>query len=89
MQQNQGSRNRAQIREDMLSWLNRTTLDIIGLAGFGYDFNSLSDSEPTELNHALSKLLATEASLFARLQSLVPPLRLIVIKVLVSFAYYD
>jgi hypothetical protein len=62
----------------MLSWLNRTTLDIIGLAGFGYEFNSLADSEPTELNRALSTLFTSGAGLFAALQSMIPPLRLVV-----------
>ncbi|KAI1262836.1 cytochrome P450 [Xylariaceae sp. FL1019] len=30
---------------EVLEWLNRTTLDIIGSAGFGYDINSLEDPE--------------------------------------------
>lgn len=72
-----GHSTKADIRVDVLSWPNRTVLDIIGLAVFGYEFNSLADPEPTELNHALSTLLATEASLFARAQSMVSALRLI------------
>ena len=28
---------------DVCDWVNRTTLDIIGLAGFGYSFDSLTD----------------------------------------------
>jgi hypothetical protein len=69
---------RAEIREDMLSWLNRTTLDIIGLAGFGYEFNSLASSEPSELNKALATLFTSGAGFFAALQALIPPLRIIV-----------
>ncbi|KAI8624121.1 cytochrome P450 [Xylariaceae sp. FL1651] len=30
---------------EVLEWLNRTTLDIIGSAGFGYDINSLENPE--------------------------------------------
>lgn len=30
---------------EVLEWLNRTTLDIIGQAGFGYDINSLENPE--------------------------------------------
>jgi hypothetical protein len=30
---------------EVLDWLNRCTLDIIGKAGFGYEFNSLKDPE--------------------------------------------
>ncbi|KAI1325231.1 cytochrome P450 78A3 [Xylariaceae sp. FL0255] len=30
---------------EILEWLNRTTLDIIGSAGFGYDINSLENPE--------------------------------------------
>ena len=28
---------------DVLDWANRATLDVIGLAGFGYDFESLAN----------------------------------------------
>ncbi|KAG8812856.1 hypothetical protein FRC17_001789, partial [Serendipita sp. 399] len=34
-----------QVRVDMLSYLSRTTLDIIGLAGFNYSFNALYNRE--------------------------------------------
>ena len=30
---------------DVAAWLNRVTLDIIGVAGFGFDFNSLENEE--------------------------------------------
>lgn len=29
---------------DVCDWMNRATLDVIGLAGFGYNFNSLLES---------------------------------------------
>jgi hypothetical protein len=38
-------------RIDVLPYLNRTTLDVIGLAGFGYKFNTLADSnDPSKTN---------------------------------------
>ncbi|KAF8517393.1 cytochrome P450 [Hysterangium stoloniferum] len=33
------------IRLDILSWLGRATLDVIGLAGFGYTFDALVDDQ--------------------------------------------
>ncbi|KIJ54870.1 hypothetical protein M422DRAFT_24767 [Sphaerobolus stellatus SS14] len=35
----------AGIRVDVLNWLGRATLDVIGLAGFGYAFDSLVDDQ--------------------------------------------
>ncbi|EEB96312.1 hypothetical protein MPER_04574, partial [Moniliophthora perniciosa FA553] len=40
-------------RINALTWLSRMTLDVIGQAGFNYDFHSLQD-EPNELNVAYS-----------------------------------
>jgi hypothetical protein len=80
-QQDTASQNdskRTGIREDMFSWLNRTALDIIGLAGFGYEFNSLANSEPSELNKALATLFTSGLGFFSALQALIPPLRIIV-----------
>ncbi|KII86568.1 hypothetical protein PLICRDRAFT_113427 [Plicaturopsis crispa FD-325 SS-3] len=45
-------------RVDALSWLSRATLDIIGLAGFGYTFNSLAN-EDNELANAFSVIFST------------------------------
>ncbi|KAJ6500711.1 cytochrome P450 [Mycena sanguinolenta] len=39
---------------DALSWLSKATLDIIGLAGFNYNFNSLASEEQTELGAAFA-----------------------------------
>ncbi|CAE7112068.1 unnamed protein product [Rhizoctonia solani] len=41
---------------EILAWLNRTTLDIIGLAGFGYDFCSLENEDQDELSKAFAEL---------------------------------
>ncbi|PVG01510.1 cytochrome P450 [Serendipita vermifera] len=45
-------------RVDMLSLLSSTTLDIIGLAGFNYEFNALKN-ESTELSLAFHSILRT------------------------------
>ncbi|KAG9018778.1 hypothetical protein FRB90_009782 [Tulasnella sp. 427] len=45
-----------EIDTDALAWLNRATLDIIGLAGFGYDFNSLAEGKKNELAQAFARL---------------------------------
>jgi hypothetical protein len=34
---------------DILDWYSRCTLDIIGLAGFGYDFAALDGSQQSEM----------------------------------------
>ncbi|THG99229.1 hypothetical protein EW145_g7300, partial [Phellinidium pouzarii] len=43
---------------DALAWLGRATLDVIGLAGFGYTFNSLTD-ESNELALAFASVFST------------------------------
>ncbi|KAJ7611689.1 cytochrome P450 [Roridomyces roridus] len=65
-------------RVDILSWLSKATLDVIGLAGFNYHFNNLS-SEKSELGEALATLFRTGMSLnlLRILQNFVPALRLI------------
>lgn len=50
--------NEAGVRVDALTWLGRATLDIIGLAGFGYTFNSLTDSS-NELALAYATMFST------------------------------
>lgn len=42
---------------DILPWLTRTTLDVIGAAGFGYEFNSLTNGEGDELAKAYKAIL--------------------------------
>ncbi|KLO13381.1 cytochrome P450 [Schizopora paradoxa] len=66
------------VRIDVLSWLGRTTLDIIGLAGFNYEFNALNINEkPNELNEAFSTIFNIESGItfLAVLQELIPVLR--------------
>ncbi|KAJ7765808.1 cytochrome P450 [Mycena metata] len=44
------------VRLDALSWLSKATLDIIGLAGFNYNFNSLASENQSELAAAFSTI---------------------------------
>lgn len=41
---------------DMLSWMGRTALELIGQAGLGYSFNVLTDNSPNEFLDALKAL---------------------------------
>ncbi|KDQ54060.1 hypothetical protein JAAARDRAFT_160998 [Jaapia argillacea MUCL 33604] len=68
------------VRIDALSWLSRMTLDVIGLAGFNYQFNSLNtDEKPSELSQAFSTMFEAgqEFSILPFLQAFIPPLRII------------
>ncbi|KAG6861475.1 hypothetical protein C0995_016254 [Termitomyces sp. Mi166 len=65
-------------RIEVLSWLSRATLDIIGLAGFNYKFDALNENhEQNELNAAFSTIFhaGTTMSLIPMLKTLFPPLR--------------
>ncbi|EIM81184.1 cytochrome P450 [Stereum hirsutum FP-91666 SS1] len=68
---------------DIVPWLNKLTLDIIGLAGFDYAFDSLNpkDGGINELHHSVRMMLAPPPSGFARLMTVgryyIPALRLI------------
>ncbi|KAN0094981.1 Cytochrome P450 [Tylopilus felleus] len=67
-------------RIDVVSWLNKTTLDVIGLAGFNYSFDALNaDDKPNELNKALATMFGAgqTMSIFPILQARFPPLRLL------------
>ncbi|KAF7364361.1 hypothetical protein MSAN_01096500 [Mycena sanguinolenta] len=45
-------------RIEVLSWLRRMTLDVIGQAGFNYQFNALDPAgKPNELNDAFTELM--------------------------------
>ncbi|KDQ34064.1 hypothetical protein PLEOSDRAFT_1034004 [Pleurotus ostreatus PC15] len=72
-----GDSGSAQI--DGLSWMSRTALDVIGLAGFNYKFDALI-GEPNELSQAFSTVFQTSVKfeVFSLLQNFFPPLRLIV-----------
>ncbi|PPQ72757.1 hypothetical protein CVT24_012797 [Panaeolus cyanescens] len=65
-------------RIEVMSWLSRMTLDVIGLAGFNYKFNALS-SEPknNELNKAFSVIFraGTSRGIIPIIRGLFPPLR--------------
>ncbi|KAJ7737736.1 cytochrome P450 [Mycena metata] len=67
-------------RIDVLSWSRRMTLDVIGQAGFNYQFHGLEpDHEPDELNQVFTDLFhspqAARNAMFRISQSMVPILR--------------
>ncbi|KAF7328728.1 hypothetical protein MVEN_02501400 [Mycena venus] len=69
-------------RVEVLSWLRLMTLEIIGKAGFDYDFEALvPDKKPNELNEVLMQLfhspLSNRYATFRLAQSLVPILGLV------------
>ena len=52
-----------QANVEILSWLSRATLDIIGLAGFNYSLGALKLSEDSsEVAHAFSQILNSAKS---------------------------
>ncbi|WVF65346.1 hypothetical protein IAT40_000072 [Kwoniella sp. CBS 6097] len=63
---------------DVLSWLGKATLDVIGLAGFNYDFRALEDPK-NELAEAYRKMFGAsmEITVGAIIQALVPFMRFI------------
>lgn len=76
----QNSKTNAGKEIEVLSWLSRTTLDVIGLAGFDYRFDSLNvHKEPTELNKAFAALFHADGAfrILNLLQGYFPIFRLI------------
>lgn len=68
-------------RIDVLSWLSRATLDVIGLAGFNYKFNALNEhGEVNELNKAFSTLFHADGRfhVLQLLQAFFPIFRIVV-----------
>ncbi|KAJ7498084.1 cytochrome P450 [Mycena galericulata] len=67
-------------RIDVLDWLRRMTLDVIGQAGFNYQFDAL-DGKPNALNQAFTNLLhspqASNYLGFRLAQSIMPILKLL------------
>ncbi|KZV73158.1 cytochrome P450 [Peniophora sp. CONT] len=65
------------LRIDAFAWLNKVTLDIIGLAGFDYDIDSLHapDESPNELTGAVRTLFSFDIGVGAMLQLLLPGAR--------------
>ncbi|KAE9391903.1 cytochrome P450 [Gymnopus androsaceus JB14] len=58
--------------------LTRATLDIIGLAGFGYDFSSLNENKKSELYEAFSVVIKSgSTSAWRILQAQFAPLRIL------------
>lgn len=66
---------------DVMTWMNRVTLDIIGLAGFGFDFDSLT-SEEQEISSIYRKLfqpdMATQVTILLR--GMFPPFKYLPIR---------
>ncbi|KAJ7473713.1 cytochrome P450 [Mycena galericulata] len=67
---------------DVLEWLRRATLDVIGQAGFNYEFDALHEKgQSNELNTAFTELLhsphAQRDAIFRRAQSIIPFLKLL------------
>lgn len=65
-------------RIDVLAWLSKMTLDVIGLAGFNYKFDALKgDASKNELNEAFSTVFRskTRMNMIFMLRGLFPPLR--------------
>lgn len=46
---------------DIMAWLGRATLDVVGLAGFDYEFDSLALKD-NELSKAFKEMLAASQS---------------------------
>lgn len=65
-------------RIDVLSWLSKMTLDVIGLAGFNYSINALTDQK-SELNDAFDAMFNTESqsTFITRLKATFPIFRLL------------
>ncbi|KAF9484969.1 cytochrome P450 [Pholiota conissans] len=63
---------------EVLSWLSKMTLDVIGQAGFNYRFDALA-GKTSELSEAFSTIFesATSLSLFAIARYLIPALRIL------------
>jgi len=68
-------------RLDVMSGLGKTTLDVIGLAGFNYNFDSLKpNSKSSELNDAFQVIFGSASakpSIWTMLTFFIAPLRLI------------
>ncbi|KAF9359184.1 hypothetical protein BGX26_012959 [Mortierella sp. AD094] len=63
--------NEKGVEFDITTDLGRATLDIIGLAGFGYDFNALTDPD-NELSIAYRELFYSTSNLSQLLRAFIP-----------------
>ncbi|OCH84546.1 cytochrome P450 [Obba rivulosa] len=67
-------------RINVLDGLSKTTFNIIGLAGFGYDFDALTPSSKNELSEAFNVIFSSADGgipFWPIAQAFIPPLRLI------------
>ncbi|KIY62984.1 cytochrome P450, partial [Cylindrobasidium torrendii FP15055 ss-10] len=72
------SRSDGIYRTDAVTWLSKLTLDIIGRAGFNYDFHAMEPhAEHDELQEAFSTIFGAGSAVFRILQGHVPLLRLV------------
>ncbi|KAK0206158.1 cytochrome P450 [Desarmillaria ectypa] len=63
---------------DVLPWVSRMTLDIIGLAGFGYDFGASNAEAPqNKLTKGLDAVFRSKPSIFSFLKGMFPSLRIL------------
>ncbi|KAG1855644.1 cytochrome P450 [Suillus subalutaceus] len=65
-------------RIDIMPWLSKMTLDVIGLAGFNYEFDALNaTNKPNELNQAFTVMFSAgqQLSLIPILKAWIPLLR--------------
>ncbi|VDC07230.1 unnamed protein product [Peniophora sp. CBMAI 1063] len=71
------TRKDGRVRVNAFSWMNKVTLDIIGLAGFGYEFDSLhrAEDDQDELYRAFSRTINSKRSPFLFVQISIPILR--------------
>jgi len=63
---------------DVVSWMSKATLDIIGVAGFNYSFNSLTtEIGKDELSKAFSAVFSASfrVTIIAAVRAMVPSLR--------------
>ncbi|KAJ7448951.1 cytochrome P450 [Mycena latifolia] len=72
----------AEARIEVMSWLRRMTLDVIGQAGFNYQFNALdAKGKPNELNEVFTQLFhspeANRNAAFQLSQTMIPILKLV------------
>jgi hypothetical protein len=69
------------LKIDAFAWLNKATLDMIGLAGFDYAIDALRapDDAPNALNEAVRTMFSFESfDTFAILQAIFKSLRVLV-----------
>ncbi|KAJ6579990.1 cytochrome P450 [Mycena vulgaris] len=76
----EAEKNGGVARVEILSWLSKATLDIIGLAGFNHDINALGTVDgdaPDELAEAFESIFKTETGvdIFRAIRSVIPILR--------------